>query len=73
MQTSRKLQRGVEAVSGMSVQCLELTVERTIDGDAFDYIHKVCTLALAQLGLQCALLSSAPLILESMLSIPTCA
>ena len=39
------------AVPGMSEHCLELTVERTIDGDAFDYIHKVCTAALAQLGL----------------------
>jgi len=38
-------------VPGMSEHCLELTVEKTIEGDAFDYVHKVCAAALAQLNL----------------------
>jgi hypothetical protein len=38
-------------VPGMSKRCLELTVERTIEGDAFDYVHKVSTAALAKLSL----------------------
>ena len=38
-------------VPGMSEYCLELTVARTIEGDASDYIDKVCTAALAQLSL----------------------
>lgn len=38
-------------VPGMSDHCLQLTVDRTIEGDAFDYVHKVCTAALAQLSL----------------------
>ena len=37
-------------VPGMSERCLELTVEKTIEGDAFDYVHKVSTAALAQLS-----------------------
>lgn len=40
-------------VPGMSEHCLDLTVERLaeFDAEAFDYIHKVCTAALARLGL----------------------
>ena len=38
-------------VPGMSECCLELTVKKTIEGDAFDYVHKVCTAALVQLNL----------------------
>ena len=38
-------------VPSMSECCLELTVEKTIEGDAFDYVHKVCTAALVQLNL----------------------
>ena len=37
-------------VPGMSEQCLELTIAKTLEGDAFDYVHKVCTAALAQLS-----------------------
>lgn len=37
-------------VPGMSEHCLQLTVKRTIEGDGFDYVHKVCTAALAQLS-----------------------
>ena len=48
--------QAAEAVRGlvvpsMSEHCLKLTVERIIEGDAFDYVHKVCTAALAQLNL----------------------
>ena len=38
-------------VPGMYKRCLELTVETTLQGEGFDYIDKVCTAALAQLGL----------------------
>lgn len=38
-------------VPGMSEHCLELTIARTIEGDAFDYVDKVCSAALAQVGL----------------------
>lgn len=38
-------------VPGMSKHCLELTIERTVEGDGFDYVDNVCTAALAQLGL----------------------
>ena len=38
-------------VPGMSEYCLELTIGRTTEGDAFDYVDKVCTAALAQLSL----------------------
>lgn len=38
-------------VPGMSKHCLKLTVEKTIEGTAFDYIHRVYAAALAQLGL----------------------
>jgi hypothetical protein len=38
-------------VPGMSTHCLRLTVEVIIEGDAFDYVEKICTAALAQLGL----------------------
>jgi len=40
-------------VPGMSEHCLKLTVERTAEAssDAFDYVHKICTAALAQLNL----------------------
>lgn len=38
-------------VPGMSDRCLESTVERIIEyGDAFDYVDKICTTALVQLG-----------------------
>lgn len=36
-------------VPGMSKQCLELTIAKTLEGDGFNYIRKVCTAALAQL------------------------
>ena len=38
-------------VPGMPEPCLKLTVAKTLEGDAFDYIHKVSTAALAQLDL----------------------
>ena len=38
-------------VPGMSEHCLELTIERTVEGDGFDYVDNVCTAALTQLGL----------------------
>lgn len=38
-------------VPDMSDHCLKLTIERTLEGDAFDYVDKVCTAALAQLSL----------------------
>ena len=37
-------------VPGMSNRCLELTIEKIAQGDAFDYLGKVCTAALAQLN-----------------------
>ena len=37
-------------VPGMSKRCLELTVEKIVDGDAFNYLGKICTAALAQLN-----------------------
>ena len=47
--------RAADAVRGlvvpsMSEHCLRLTVKRVIEGDGFDYVHKVCTAALAQLS-----------------------
>ena len=47
--------RAVEAVQalvvpGMSEGCLRLTKAAVVEGDAFDYIYKVCTAALAQIG-----------------------
>ena len=38
-------------VPGMSYGCLKLTVEEVIRQDGFDYIHKVCNAAMAQLNL----------------------
>jgi len=38
-------------VPGMSEGCLALTKEKVLEGDAFDYIYKVCTAALAQIGM----------------------
>jgi len=40
-------------VPGMSEHCLDLTIARTIEGhgDAFDYVDKVCSAALAQINL----------------------
>ena len=37
-------------VPGMSEHCLECTIKKTLEGDGFDYVDKVCTFALAQLG-----------------------
>jgi len=37
-------------VPGMSEHCLELTIKTALEGDAFDYVDKVCTFALAQLA-----------------------
>lgn len=37
---------------GMSGGCLELTVEKVLEQDGFDYIHKVCKAALGRLNLQ---------------------
>jgi len=37
-------------VPGMSERCLELAIARTLEGDAFDYLDKVCTAALARLS-----------------------
>jgi hypothetical protein len=34
----------------MSDRCLKLTIEKIAEGDTFDYVHKICTAALAQLG-----------------------
>jgi len=36
---------------GMSEGCLKLTRAMVLEGDAFDYIHKVCTDALKQINL----------------------
>lgn len=36
-------------VPGMSEQCLKLTIAKTLEGDGFDYLYKICTAALAQL------------------------
>jgi len=38
-------------IPGMPEPCLKLTVAKTLEGDAFDYIYKVSTAALAQLKL----------------------
>ena len=38
-------------VPDMSDHCFEATVERVIEGDAFDYVHKISTAALARLNL----------------------
>jgi len=38
-------------VPSMPDPCFKLTVAKTLEGDAFDYIYKVCTAALAQLDL----------------------
>jgi hypothetical protein len=38
-------------VPGMSEHCLELTIAETLGGDGFDYVDKICTAALTQLGL----------------------
>ena len=38
-------------VPGMSEGCLRLTKAKVLEGDAFDYIYKVCTAALAQIGI----------------------
>lgn len=38
-------------VPGMSEGCLRLTKAKVLEGDAFDYIYKVCTAALAQIGM----------------------
>ena len=38
-------------VPGMSKRCLELAIVSTLEGDAFNYVEKICTAALAQLGL----------------------
>ena len=37
-------------VPGMSEECFRLTKARVLAGDAFDYIHNVCTAALTQIG-----------------------
>lgn len=37
-------------VPGMPDECFRLTKARVLGGDAFDYIHKVCTAALNQIG-----------------------
>ena len=36
---------------GVTEDCLDLTKATVLEGDAFDYIYKVCTAALAQIGL----------------------
>ena len=36
-------------VPSMSEGCLELTVEKVLECDAFDYIYNVCSTAMAQL------------------------
>ena len=38
-------------VPGMSEGCLGLTKAKVLEGDAFDYIYKVCTAALAQIAM----------------------
>ena len=38
-------------VPGMSEECLMLTKAKVLEGDAFDYMYKVCTAALAQIGM----------------------
>ena len=40
--------RGLD-VPSMSEGCLSLTIEKVLRHDAFDYIHKVCSAAMAQL------------------------
>jgi len=38
-------------VPDMSEGCLELTIAKTLEGDGFDYVDKVCTIALRQLSM----------------------
>ena len=46
--------QAADAIRGLSVpdmsdHCLESTVERILEGDAFDYVYKISTAALARL------------------------
>lgn len=45
--------RAIQALvaPGMSEECLEFTKARVLEADAFDYIYKVCTAALAQIDM----------------------
>ena len=38
------------SVPDMSDHCLEVTVGRIVEGDVFDYIHKISAAALARLN-----------------------